>query len=431
MQATACPTLLSGPRTIQRTGCVKEEIANCIDHLYEAFFPPSHAQGSLADLDLSSVENSYDGMRVMRNWVRGAIYSLHPRKSTDFLTDILRLIKLSSVFGESDALRSANCVRLYRPVELFRHPGHYIVEDMIYSIQSFKETSISAGIFGLQHIIRNNHRVNLSVLCDCIEETLSAFVITLRLKNNPGAESLHDVVLPRSWLIGNNKLDAHKDVRFINHLLDDIQYLLEKLRSDGATENFSLMYRIVTPIHRNIFIARICRTLCLASYNCPPDLAARISSIITNMKSNDPARTTPYIYRKYTQAAREDFLRVIVGYDENHAIPNLVHLRCKGTRLRTSRFPTGWRIEELHYSRLDEIPPLLRVSLRSLLRVKASVSVPQPGTAPQTKPVEDQVDLSLGIEHAKGHGPVEDVQDTLPYGDQPVQTVVATDPRSC
>ncbi|KIN94541.1 hypothetical protein M404DRAFT_380130 [Pisolithus tinctorius Marx 270] len=242
---------------------VKEEIANCIDHLYEAFFPPSHAQGSLADLDLSSIQNSYDGMRVMRNWVRSAIYSLHPRKSADFLSDILRLIKLSSVFGESDALRSANCVRLYRPVELFRHPGHYIVEDMIYSIQSFKDTSISAGIFGLQHIIRNNHRVNLSVLCDCIEETLSAFVITLRLKNNPGADSLHDVVLPRSWLIGNNKFDARKDVRFINHLLDDIQYLLEKLRSDGATENFSLMYRIVTPIHRNIFIARICRMLCL------------------------------------------------------------------------------------------------------------------------------------------------------------------------
>ncbi|KAI6153131.1 hypothetical protein BKA82DRAFT_4349614 [Pisolithus tinctorius] len=388
-------------------------------------------KGSLADLKWSNIQGASDGIRVMRHWVRDAIYALDPRYSADFLTDILRLIKLSSAFGESDALQNANCVQRYRPRALFRNPDRYIVEDMIESNQSATEASISAGILGLHHTIRNNIQVNLSVLCDCVEEVLSAYVITLRLKNNPGADSLHDVVLPRSWLIRNNKLDARKDVRIINYFLDDIQYLLEKLRSDSTEEHLWLLHTNVTPVHRNIFIARI--MLCLACYNCPPHwvgLKARISSIITNLRSNDPARSTPYIFRHYVQAARDDYLRVIVTYDENHAIPNLVHLRCKGTRLGTSRLATGWRIQELDYSRLDEIPTLLAsplIAARSQLRVEAPAFVPRAGISLQTKPVEDHVNLSLEIDSAQLGEPIEDVESPPSDDDQAVQAVVGTD----
>ncbi|KAI6021001.1 hypothetical protein BKA83DRAFT_14200 [Pisolithus microcarpus] len=399
---------------------IKGEIADWIAHLYEAFFPPFRAQGSLADLNWISIQGAHDGIQVMRNWVRGAIYSLEPRHSADFLTDILRLIKLSSTFGESDALQNANCVLRYRPRFLFRHPGRYIVEDMIESIQSSIGTSISAGILGLHHVIRNNLQVNLSVLCDCIEEVLGVYVITLRLKNNPGVDSLHDVVLPRSWLIGNSKFDARKDVKLIDHLLEDIQYLLEKLRSD---RNLWLMHTNVTPVHRNIFIARI------SSYNCPPhwvSLKARISQMITHLRSNDPARLTPSIYRKYTEAMRDDYLRVVVAYDEKHAIPNLVHLVCKGTRLGTSRSVTGWRIEQVNYGRLDEIPLLLGsrlITARSSLRVEAPAFVPRSGILHQTKLAEDHITLPLGIEPNK---PVEGVEDSSVDDDQAVPTVNAT-----
>ncbi|KAI6011658.1 hypothetical protein BKA83DRAFT_4482953 [Pisolithus microcarpus] len=324
---------------------IKGEIADWIAHLYEAFFPPFRAQGSLADLNWISIQGAHDGIQVMRNWVRGAIYSLEPRHSADFLTDILRLIKLSSTFGESDALQNANCVLRYRPRFLFRHPGRYIVEDMIESIQSSIGTSISAGILGLHHVIRNNLQVNLSVLCDCIEEVLGVYVITLRLK--------------KPWW-----------TRCMTSFFP-------------VAGNLWLMHTNVTPIHRSIFIARICRMLCLASYNCPPhwvSLKARISQMITHLRSNDPARLTPSIYRKYTEAMRDDYLRVVVAYDEKHAIPNLVHLVCKGTRLGTSRSVTGWRIEQVNYGRLDEIPLLLGsrlITARSSLRVEAPAFVPR------------------------------------------------------
>ncbi|KAI6128740.1 hypothetical protein EDD16DRAFT_1739281 [Pisolithus croceorrhizus] len=373
---------------------VKDEIADWIARLYETFFPPFRAQGSIADLNWSSVQGASDGIRVTRNWVCGAIYSLDPRKSADFLTDVLRLIKLSSIFGVSDAFRNANY--------------------MIDSAQSFTQSSISAGILGLRHIIRND----LQRLCD---NPLS--------QKNPGADSLHDVVLPRSWLIGNNKLDARKDIRLMHPLLDDIQYLLEKLKSDNATGNFSLMYGLVTPVHRSIFIARI--MLCIASYNRGfhwAGLRARISNMITHLKSDDPTRLTPNIYRRYTTATSRNYLRVIVAYDEQHAIPNLVHLVCKGTRLGTSHFATEWHIEQLNYNRLDEIPALLAslgVAAQSSVRVEALASVPRLGISPQVKPV--QVNLSVDIEPTKAHEPAGDMEDPLSDDDHAIANVTATD----
>ncbi|KAI5991381.1 hypothetical protein EDC04DRAFT_2587409 [Pisolithus marmoratus] len=405
---------------------VKDDIADWISHLYEAFFPPFRAQGSLADLDLSSIQGASDGIRVTKNWVRGAIYSLGPR-SPDFLTNILRLIKLGSTFGESDALQNANCVQCYRPEILFRNPDRYIVEDMIVSIQSSTETSISAGILGLQHIIRNNLRVNLSVLCDYIEEILGAYVIALRLKDNRGADSLHGVVLPRSWLIGKNKLDARKDARLI-HLLDDIQYLLEKLQSNSAA-GYSHTTRIMG--HPNV----CCRKFFFDVHNCH----ARSSKYIhcTDVSSK---RFTMLIETNHTLvveccvlvAAREDYLRVIVSYDRDHAIPNLVHLVCKAPRLRTSRFPTRWCIQQLNYSRLDEIPALLAsISKHSSLSVDAPASMPPPAEfLSQAKPVENQVDLPLHIEPTKVHGAVEDVQDSASDDAESVSTTAATDEES-
>ncbi|KAI6165387.1 hypothetical protein EDD17DRAFT_225222 [Pisolithus thermaeus] len=406
---------------------IKGGIADWIAHLYEAFFPPFRAQGSLANLDWSNIEGAHDGIQVTRNWVRGAIYSLDPRKSTDFLTDILRLIKLGSIFGEGDALQRANCVRRHRPKTLLRHGDHYVVKDMIDSVQSSAERSISAGMLGLHHVICNDLQVNLSVLCDCIEEVLSAYVITLRLKNNPGGDSLHDAVMPRSWFIRTNKPDACKDVRMIDYLLDGIKYLLEKLRSDSKEDNLRLMHTNVTPVHRSVFIARICRMLCLASHNCPPHnlhcvrVKTRISHMITSLRLKSLTWLTPSIYRRYTEVTCEQYLRVVVDYDEKHVIPNLVHLVRKGTNLGTSSFTMGLRIEQISYNQLDEIParfasPL--TSARSSLRVDAPAFVPRLATSSQPKP--DHVAPPTSIGPARARVPARDVEGPLSDNDQAV-----------
>ncbi|KAI6022556.1 hypothetical protein EDC04DRAFT_2900836 [Pisolithus marmoratus] len=152
--------------------------------------------------------------------------------------------------------------------------------------------------------------------------------------------------------------------------------------------------------------------------------------MITHLESNDPTRLTPSIYRKYTEIAHEDYLRVIAAYDEMHAIPNLVHLVCKGARLDTRHFPTGWHIEQLKYSGLDEIPVLLAsplIAARSSRSVDFRASVPRPRILPRMKPADDQVDLSPGVEPSNVCRPIKDAQGLPSKGDQSVPAVVAVD----
>lgn len=104
---------------------------------------------------------------------------------------------------------------------------------------------------------------------------------------------------------------------------------------------------------------------------------------------------------------------MIVAYDEKHAISSLVHLVCRGTGLGTSSFAMEWRIEQLSYSRLDEIPALLAsplIALRSSSRVEAPAFTPRFRISSQAQP--DEVDLSLGIEPVRVSEPAEEAERT-------------------
>lgn len=146
--------------------------------------------------------------------------------------------------------------------------------------------------------------------------------------------------------------------------------------------------------------------------------------MIASLRLTGPTRLAPSIYRRYTEVTWEQYLRVVVEYDEEHAIPNLVHLVRKGTSLRTSNFAMGRRIEQLSYSQLDEIParfasPL--TSARSSLRVDAPAFVPRLATSSQPKP--DHVAPSTGIEPAKAHEPARDVEGTPSDNGQAIAAV--------
>ncbi|KAI6115443.1 hypothetical protein EV401DRAFT_1975766 [Pisolithus croceorrhizus] len=168
----------------------------------------------------------------------------------------------------------------------------------------------------------------------------------------------------------------------IDYLLDGIKYLLEKLRSDSKEDNLRLMHTNATPVHRSVFIARICRMLCLASHNCPPHnlhcvrVKTRISHMITSLRRNN---------------------------------------------LGTSSFTMGLRIEQISYNQLDEIParfasPL--TSARSSLRVDAPAFVPRLATSSQPKP--DHVAPPTSIGPARARVPARDVEGPLSDNDQAV-----------
>ncbi|KAG6330043.1 hypothetical protein ID866_9046 [Astraeus odoratus] len=260
-------------------------------------------------------------------------------------------------WSRRDALQytsRANCIRRYRPTELLRQHGHYVVEDLLAFVKGSTPTSISAGVLYFQST----------------EATLAS-----------GADALHNAILPRSWLVSSNKFIALKDVTAIGSFLDDVQVLLQWLQSESVSEALWLMHTNVTYIHRNVFISRICRILCLFAYNCSLDwfgVKDKISRILVGLRSNDPNWMTPGIYRRYTEVALEDYLQVVLSYEKTYTTGNLVYLVHKQQKHQVTD-PTTF-IKQLEYDRPEDIPALLGSHLDaacSPLRIEAPAFVPR------------------------------------------------------
>ncbi|KAG1807541.1 hypothetical protein EV424DRAFT_1427404 [Suillus variegatus] len=159
----------------------------------------------------------------------------------------MRTTGLSFAFDRDDApvyISRAKCT-ISGPLELFRKgDNRYIVHDLLNSYQGATRSSISSGILYILHVLDNRLHVNLSVLCDCIEDICSAFVIKFRMDPDLNKFPLHNVVLPCNWLLFPHKFTAEKDTKLflMGKLLDEIARLVEALRvetSIGECLNFS------------------------------------------------------------------------------------------------------------------------------------------------------------------------------------------------
>ena len=129
---------------------------NWLTRLYEAFKPHSHVQGSIADLDLSMIPGAYEGIGVMKHWVRTTLYTL--RASYDlsaFLTTVLKLTSLIFAFDESSALKYVKQAHFNAPharVQEFVYPdGRYALEDLVNLFDGTQRTCISAGLTFLRY----------------------------------------------------------------------------------------------------------------------------------------------------------------------------------------------------------------------------------------------------------------------------------------
>ena len=60
-------------------------------------------------------------------------------------------------------------------------------------------------------LLRSRLRVDLNVLCDLVERLSGLFITSHKANSHGGA--LHDVTLPRSWIINLELLDTGRDLR--------------------------------------------------------------------------------------------------------------------------------------------------------------------------------------------------------------------------
>lgn len=129
-----------------------------LTHLYEAFNPHFHVQGSIADFDLSPIPGAHVAIGVMKHLVRDALYSLQPGQWDKYLTTILKLTSLLFTFDKSVALeciRQAYFVVHRTRIPLFKYPdpdGCYAVEDIVHLFDGTKQTCISSGMKFLRSV---------------------------------------------------------------------------------------------------------------------------------------------------------------------------------------------------------------------------------------------------------------------------------------
>ncbi|KAG1764093.1 hypothetical protein EV702DRAFT_1283367 [Suillus placidus] len=390
-----------------------ESMRYWLEHLYEALAPPLFIQGSFADLDLTLIPHGLAGLRVVKNWMRESFYSLNPSKSPQFLTTLMRITSLSFAFDRKDApayIAQAQCLSQNKCAKLLRQPDNrYLVEDMLNSYREATPSGISSGILFLLHVLDNRLYVNLSVLCDCIEGILSSFVINHRMDTTLDELPLHGVVVPSNWLIFSQKFSVKKDVepQSISSFLDAIGNLIKRLHVDCAdgralhtpqtvfnaheSTDFLWLAHVtsVTPLLRNIFIFRLCRTLCLVAHNTRYLMVKhKVNSIVLHLhKTNGPQHLA--YYRKLVDDVVEriallpdrgvprldGYLRAVLDFNTNNAASDLVELVHK-----TRQSIQISSVRQLRYEKASEIPYLLSshmVAAQSTLRVEAAPFVPR------------------------------------------------------
>ncbi|KAF8439470.1 hypothetical protein L210DRAFT_3480852 [Boletus edulis BED1] len=357
-------------------------VVDWLVHLYEALNPEFHIEGSTADLDPSMISAANEGIAVMKHWVWEALHLLSAHHK-GFFTTVLKLTSLLFVFDKSSALNCINRAQFVahdiRPREFVYSDGYDGVEDLLNFFDGTKQTSISAGMKFLRHVLKTGLTMNLSVFCDYLEDIIGKILVSWRLSYyyDPPLDGL---VLPRGWLSSNKNFSKKQEVRIplLLDLLGCVRDLLLFLQSGSANERYMLSHSKLTPMLCNVFTSRICRVLCLLVHNVRNlEVIHCVRNTLNALQTAGPMQKAHFLYRKYTLAEPSDYLKVIVNYDAGVVIQDLVQLLHKR---RVGRPVRLLRLTHIYYENPLDIPSLVApqlVKARSNLRADAPTFTPR------------------------------------------------------
>ena len=125
-------------------------------HLYNAVYPPIYIQGSIAELDWSTIEDVPGCVTIVQESIQD---TLHYLQSCDdfwkYLMDVIRLTRLGLTFsGRPYVLNSASCANhdfFYRIPSLRPSKGDcYVVEGIVKVLDGCSDNCMSLGVSALQ-----------------------------------------------------------------------------------------------------------------------------------------------------------------------------------------------------------------------------------------------------------------------------------------
>ncbi|KAH9912842.1 uncharacterized protein BXZ73DRAFT_55806 [Epithele typhae] len=181
--------------------------------LYEALLPSTVTLGSLHLLMSTVGIHLPDAHRVVVQWIQDLLNRLHPvwqRPSEAFLTNFMRATRLAMLFDRQTAVRDLRRVpplvrsRWWLQELVQQSPGcprprnHYILDKFVTSMIRQTPLSLQDGITFVDHLLSRRIPIDISVLCDYLDQLCGALA-TAALLHHKG--SLDCLTVPKSWLV--------------------------------------------------------------------------------------------------------------------------------------------------------------------------------------------------------------------------------------
>ncbi|KAI0668726.1 hypothetical protein C8Q78DRAFT_979481 [Trametes maxima] len=254
--------------------------------LYEALYPSHYILGSVHLLSTAAIPELQRGLKIVALWVQDFLNTLYPTEpARSFLNNLMRATRLAMVFDHNtaskhlDRIPSMNAFRwaprrfgIRRDVQMLWRGDAYVVHDLMRIMQNTHPDALDRGILFLNHVLSKRLPIDIDVLCDFMDHLCGSLIAAIRLR---ARGNLHAITLPKSWVARI----AHADIRMLEvqrtrHSVEYKLHFAELLQQvyTGNDAAHLLFENVDLSAHglnrtRNLYVARICRNLCLWGYN--------------------------------------------------------------------------------------------------------------------------------------------------------------------
>ncbi|KAH8984684.1 hypothetical protein EDB92DRAFT_2117028 [Lactarius akahatsu] len=212
--------------------------------LESALNPLYYLSGSLASLNKGLIPEAADAFATVQRWALDVLSNLDPSQDDHqgaFLTELFKAFTLTRLRQHgrvvNECLRRITCAWNHKdPRLVVCHPDG----SQIYRLRDFLafldgSGSLEQGIeFFSRYLVQERLPVDLAVLCTIVERLFGLAIMTARHRD---LGSLHDVLLPRTWI-----LSLWGDfLRFKNKSLAPLEHLVQatgKLLGDIYTGEY-------------------------------------------------------------------------------------------------------------------------------------------------------------------------------------------------
>ncbi|KIM48469.1 hypothetical protein M413DRAFT_440213 [Hebeloma cylindrosporum] len=367
-------------------------IRQWINRLSETFYPSWFRLGSIANFDLGSIPEAPRAFVVLKQWCLILLYwNRYRANDTRLLTTVhqvfnlfIQLEKQQPLNLISDAPLTKYCSRLPISIRKSGNSHSSIILELAHCLSAIDVECVSRGIFFVKHVIDNLLMIEANVLCQTIDLLCGSIILVLKGSN------LHNINLPRSWLnllLRKNRPSSDGTMALnINEVvikmfvvtLGKVVYNLHMGQQEIGhllVENSDLF---ALAAFRSVYIARICRTICLLGYNVN-HMLLRVE-IVKIMKAMRLSTSKPYnLYKDFVNAREwKDIARQIPALLTDSPLDEMVQVFHESRKNQTQ---PRHGIRRIIYKNVADVPRLLDTTqpvLISNLRVDAPEFIPKP-----------------------------------------------------